>query len=122
MSTTLITCFNRIFRKARHSRLDPASLVRHLGKRQAHLHPGQRAHQRQVVEVADVSDAKHLVGDLAQSAAERHVEVIQHHFAKRDFAVAGVEMGLKLAKVPHKKGGVEAAMASLTENTVKANK
>ena len=36
--------------------------------------------------------------------------------------LAGVEMGLKLAKVPHKKGGVEAAMASLTENTVKANK
>jgi alanine-glyoxylate transaminase/serine-glyoxylate transaminase/serine-pyruvate transaminase len=35
--------------------------------------------------------------------------------------LAGVEMGLKLAKVPHKKGGVEAAMASLTENTVKAN-
>jgi alanine-glyoxylate transaminase / serine-glyoxylate transaminase / serine-pyruvate transaminase len=35
--------------------------------------------------------------------------------------LAGVEMGLALAKVPHKKGGVEAAMASLTENTIKSD-
>jgi alanine-glyoxylate transaminase/serine-glyoxylate transaminase/serine-pyruvate transaminase len=34
--------------------------------------------------------------------------------------LAGVEMGLALAKVPHHKGGVEAAMASLTENTLKS--
>ena len=30
-------------------------------------------------------------------------------------AIAGVEMGLALAKVPHKKGGVEAAMQHLIE-------
>ena len=35
--------------------------------------------------------------------------------------LAGVEMGLALAKVPHQKGGVAAAMASLTENTIKSN-
>lgn len=35
--------------------------------------------------------------------------------------LAGVEMGLALAKVPHKKGGVDAAMASLTENSLKSN-
>ena len=35
--------------------------------------------------------------------------------------LAGVEMGLKLAKVPYKKGGVEAAMESLTENLIKSN-
>jgi alanine-glyoxylate transaminase / serine-glyoxylate transaminase / serine-pyruvate transaminase len=35
--------------------------------------------------------------------------------------LAGVEMGLALAKVPHHKGGVDAAMASLTENTLKSN-
>ena len=34
--------------------------------------------------------------------------------------LAGVEMGLKLAKVPHHTGGVEAAMASLTENSIKS--
>ncbi len=36
-------------------------------------------------------------------------------------ALAGVEMGLALAKVPHHKGGVDAAMASLTENHLKSN-
>lgn len=35
--------------------------------------------------------------------------------------LAGVEMGLALAKVPHKKGGVEAAMASLMESVIKSN-
>ena len=35
--------------------------------------------------------------------------------------LAGVEMGLALAKAPHKKGGVEAAMVSLTENTINSN-
>jgi alanine-glyoxylate transaminase/serine-glyoxylate transaminase/serine-pyruvate transaminase len=35
--------------------------------------------------------------------------------------LAGVEMGLALAKVPHNKGGVDAAMASLTENSIKSN-
>ena len=34
--------------------------------------------------------------------------------------LAGVEMGLKLAKVPHHTGGVGAAMASLTENSIKS--
>ncbi len=36
-------------------------------------------------------------------------------------ALAGVEMGLALAKVPHQKGGVAAAMESLTENALKTN-
>jgi alanine-glyoxylate transaminase / serine-glyoxylate transaminase / serine-pyruvate transaminase len=35
--------------------------------------------------------------------------------------LAGVEMGLALAKVPHHKGGVQAAMASLSENLNKSN-
>jgi len=35
--------------------------------------------------------------------------------------LAGVEMGLALAKVPHRKGGVDAAMASLMENSIKSN-
>ena len=35
--------------------------------------------------------------------------------------LAGVEMGLALAKVPHHKGGVDAAMASLTEIAIKTN-
>ncbi len=35
--------------------------------------------------------------------------------------LAGVEMGLALAKVPYHKGGVDAAMASLTESSIKSN-
>ena len=35
--------------------------------------------------------------------------------------LAGVEMGLALATVPHHKGGVDAAMASLTEIAIKSN-
>ena len=35
--------------------------------------------------------------------------------------LAGVEMGLALAKVPHQKGGVAAAMESLKENCLKTN-
>ena len=35
--------------------------------------------------------------------------------------LAGVEMGLALAKVPYRKGGVDAAMASLTESSIKSN-
>ena len=36
-------------------------------------------------------------------------------------ALAGVEMGLDLAKVPHQPGGVVAAMASLKESALKTN-
>ena len=36
-------------------------------------------------------------------------------------ALAGVEMGLDLAKVPHQSGGVVAAMASLKESALKTN-
>ena len=36
------------------------SCDRHAGERKAHLDAGQRAHQRQVVEVAEVADAEHL--------------------------------------------------------------
>jgi alanine-glyoxylate transaminase/serine-glyoxylate transaminase/serine-pyruvate transaminase len=35
--------------------------------------------------------------------------------------LAGVEMSLALAKVPHHKGGVDAAMKSLMENAIKTN-
>ena len=35
--------------------------------------------------------------------------------------IPGVGLGLALAKVPHNKGGVDAAMASLTENSIKSN-
>ena len=39
-------------------------LVRHAGGSQAQLHAGERAHQHQVVEVAEVADAEHLARSL----------------------------------------------------------
>ena len=51
------------------------------GELQAHLHAGQRARQHQVVEVAEMADPEHLVLELAQAGAERHVEALEDHAA-----------------------------------------
>ena len=56
------------------------------------------------------------------TAAERHYEDtrIGHLGYTNELtvlgALAGVEMGLELAGIPHQKGGVAAAMAYLAEN------
>ena len=62
--------------------LHAARLVRHLGEAERHLDAGQRAHQHQVVEVAEMADAEHLARDLAEALAERQVEVLQRHLAE----------------------------------------
>ena len=68
-------------------RADPVADVV-AGQLQAHLHAGQRARERQVVEVAEVADPEHLVLELAQSGAERHVEALEDHPADLVGAVA----------------------------------
>ena len=72
-----------------HCGIDAAFFVRHAGEFQAHFDAGQSAHQCQVVEITEMADAEHLVGDFAEAAAQRHVEVFEHDFAEGDFAVAG---------------------------------
>jgi hypothetical protein len=57
-------------------------VVRHSGKLESHLDAAQRAHQHEVVEIAKVSDAKNFAGEFGEPAAERHVEVVQHHAAE----------------------------------------
>src|SRR5690242_5784210 len=57
--------------------------MRHAGKCQSHFDAGKRAEQRQVVEVAEVTDAEHATGELRQSSAERHVEALEYQLAKR---------------------------------------
>src|SRR5215813_10409521 len=59
----------------------PLPFPRPPGQPQAHLHPGERPHQGQVVEIPEVADAEHLAGELAQSRAERHVESLKDHLA-----------------------------------------
>ena len=62
--------------------------MRHLRQLKPHLHTRERAHQREVVEIAEVSDAEYFVGDFPKAAAERHIEIFQHDFTERGFAVA----------------------------------
>ena len=56
--------------------------MRHLGEIETHLDARQRAHQHQIVEVADMADPEHLALDLVQAGAKRHVEVFEHHFTE----------------------------------------
>src|SRR5262245_48364069 len=51
------------------------------GELQAHFHAAQRAGEREVVEVAEMADAKDLALHLAQPGAERHVEALEDDLA-----------------------------------------
>ena len=57
----------RAAREVLHRGLHAARAVRDAGEREAHLDAGERAHQRQVVEVAEVADAEHLARELARA-------------------------------------------------------
>ena len=61
------------------------------GQFEAHFHTGQSPHQGKVVEVAQVTDAEYLAGELAQPGAERHVEVLQNDLAHAVGVVPGRE-------------------------------
>src|SRR5690606_36856389 len=50
--------------QVRHGHFDAAALVRHAGELQSHLAVCQGAGKGQVVDVAEVPNAEHLVGDL----------------------------------------------------------
>ena len=54
-----------------HGRLGAALAVRNAREGEAHLDPGEGAHQGEVVEVAQVPDAEHLARHLAQAHAKR---------------------------------------------------
>ena len=54
----------------RHRRQSPAFMIWHPGIAQAHLDATERAHQHQVVEVAQVADAEDAVGDLRKPVTQ----------------------------------------------------
>src|SRR5258706_1049863 len=81
-------CFGAV-RKILHRRADTFLLRWNAGEQEAHLDSGESAHQRQIVEVAEVSDAEHLAGKLAQAGAQRHVEGVENHFAHAVGIVSG---------------------------------
>src|SRR6185437_4263558 len=53
-----------------HRRGDAFGPMRHLGKRQRHFHPGERAHQHQLVEPAEMADAEDFALHLSKPRAE----------------------------------------------------
>src|ERR1700754_754188 len=65
-----------------HGRHYTTSLVRHLREPQRHLDAGERAHQHQVIEMTEMTDAENLALDLAETRPQRHVEVIERHLAE----------------------------------------
>ena len=56
--------------------------MRHAGERQRHLGAGERAHQREVVGVAEMADAEHLAGVLSEAHAVGNVEVLEREVAE----------------------------------------
>src|SRR5215470_17293849 len=47
-----------------------------------HLHTAKRTGEHQIVEIAEVSNTKHLVRHFPEAAAERHIEAIEHNATK----------------------------------------
>src|SRR5450759_5107702 len=66
-----------------HRGRDATLLVRDAGKSQPHFDAGERAHQREIVEVAKVADAEHLAREPSQAGAERHVIGFEYGFSER---------------------------------------
>src|SRR5688572_7342336 len=65
-----------------HRRVDAAFLVRDAREAEPHLDAAERSHQHEVVEVAEMADAKNLLRQLAEPGAERHVEFFEDHLAQ----------------------------------------
>src|SRR5882672_10204489 len=59
-----------------------ALLVRHSGELKAHLDAGERAGEREVVEIAEVPDAKYLSCQAPEAGAERHVVGLEDDLAQ----------------------------------------
>src|SRR6185436_20820025 len=61
----------------------------HASGLQSDLDARERAHEHQVVEVAKMTDAKHLARELAEARAERHIATIEDHLAQTVGVVTG---------------------------------
>src|SRR5437868_4870220 len=60
-----------------HRGVNAALLHRHAGEREPHFNAGQRAHEHEIVEVAEMADAEHLAAELRQPGAKREIECIE---------------------------------------------
>src|ERR1700730_11961066 len=60
-----------------HRRLDGTPAMRHAGEFERHLDGGDRAQHHRLVQIAEMADAEHAALQSVQSAAERHVELVE---------------------------------------------
>ena len=63
--------------------------MRYSGDGQAHFHAGQRAHQAEIVEIAQVADPENLAFELRKPHPKRHIEVLQDDRSQFVCVVAG---------------------------------
>src|SRR5210317_2129954 len=76
--TTLLSGLRQVL----HCCLDAALGILDPAKIQPHLHAGESADQAQPIQVTKMADPEHLVGDLAQAVAERHIEVFENYLTQ----------------------------------------
>src|ERR1700722_13741519 len=58
-------------------RRNAARLVRDAGQAETHFHAAQCSRQHQIVEAAEMPDAKHFTRQPGEAGSERHVKVFQ---------------------------------------------
>src|SRR6267142_3148975 len=72
----------RAFGEMLKGREHAALLVRHSGELETHLDAGERAGEREVVEIAEMPDAKYFSGQTPEPGAERHVVGLEDDLAQ----------------------------------------
>src|SRR5580693_664348 len=70
-----------ICRKSVEGGGNTAAVVRNASEPKPHFDAAECSSQHQVVEAAEVSDAKYLVGKLGQACTERHVKLFQDNLS-----------------------------------------
>src|SRR5579875_2524998 len=65
-----------------HRRLHAALLVGYAGERKSHFRRRQRTEQHRIVDVAEVTDAKHLAREATEARAEGYIEGIERQCAE----------------------------------------
>ena len=63
-------------------------VVRHAGQAQAHFDAAESAGKHKLVEITEMANTENLARDFAETIAERHVEILEYHFAQVVCAVA----------------------------------
>jgi hypothetical protein len=92
MDLVRLTC---ICRKSVEGRGNTTAVVRNASEPKTHFDAAECSSEHQVVEAAQVSDPKYLVGKLGQACTERHVK-----FFKDDLSQL-----VRVISVGHENGG-----------------